>query len=60
MAMVYLALALFGVALIGCGLPSAHRLRSPLNIVAAAAVLAGVLLALLGTLLVVAPHFFQG
>ncbi|QXE86444.1 hypothetical protein KP003_19115 [Geomonas nitrogeniifigens] len=60
MAMVYLALALFGVALIGWGLPSAHRLRSPLNIVAAAAVLAGVLLALLGTLLVVAPHFFQG
>lgn len=60
MVMVYLALALCGVALIGWGLPAAHRLHSPLNVVAAAAVLLGVVLALLGVLLVAAPNFFQG
>ncbi|QXE90122.1 hypothetical protein [Geomonas subterranea] len=60
MVMVYLALALCGVGLIAWGLPAAHRLRSPLNVVAAASVLLGVLLALLGTLLFVAPNFFQG
>ncbi|MBJ6752277.1 hypothetical protein [Geomonas anaerohicana] len=60
MVMVYLALALGGVGLIAWGLPAAHRLRSPLNVVAAATVLLGVVLALLGTLLVVAPNFFQG
>ncbi|MBJ6798830.1 hypothetical protein [Geomonas propionica] len=60
MVMVYLVLALCGVGLISWGLPAAHRLRSPLNVVAAAAVLLGVVLALLGTLLVVAPNFFKG
>lgn len=60
MVMVYLVLALFGVGLIAWGLPAAHRLRTPLNVVAAAAVLLGVLLGLLGTLLAVAPNFFQG
>ncbi|MBU5611748.1 hypothetical protein [Geomonas azotofigens] len=60
MVMVYLVLALCGVGLIAWGLPAAHRLRSPLNIVAAATVLLGMVLALLGTLLVVAPNFFQG
>jgi hypothetical protein len=35
-------------------------LRSPLDIFAALAVLAGVILALLGALLAVVPGFFQG
>lgn len=56
----YLALALLGVALIYWGLPASHRLRSPLDIVAALAVLLGVVTALLGVLLTVAPRFFQG
>ncbi|WP_129125154.1 hypothetical protein [Geomonas oryzae] len=60
MAIVYLVPALFGVALIFWGLPAAHRLRSPLNVLAAAAVLLGVALLLLGTLLTVAPNFFRG
>lgn len=60
MVMVYLALALCGLALIAWGLPAAHRLRSPLNVVAAAAVLLGVVVALLGVLLFAAPDFFRG
>lgn len=56
----YLALALLGVALISWGLPASHRLRSPLDIAAALAVLVGVVTALLGVLLTVAPRFFQG
>ena len=60
MVMVYLALARAGIALICWGLPASHRLRSPLDILAATAVLAGLVAALLGTLLIVAPGFFQG
>ena len=56
----YLGLAFLGVALVFWGLPAAHRLRSPLNVLAAAAVLIGVALLLLGTLLAVAPNFFRG
>jgi len=60
MVMVYLALALSGIALICWGLPASHRLRAPWDILAALAVLAGVAAALLGALLIVAPRFFQG
>jgi sensor histidine kinase regulating citrate/malate metabolism len=49
-----------GVALVGWGLPAAHRLRSPLDIPAALAVLAGVMLGLLGALLLAVPGFFKG
>ena len=59
MVFVYLAMALCGIALICWGLPAAHRLRSPFDTLAALAVLAGVLLALLGALLAVVPGFFQ-
>lgn len=60
MVMFYLALAVAGLALICWGLPAAHRLRAPLGILAALAVLAGVVASLLGALLVVVPGFFQG
>jgi len=60
MVVFYLALAVIGLALICWGLPAAHRLRAPLDILAALAVLAGVVASLLGALLVVVPGFFQG
>ena len=60
MVVFYLALAVIGLALICWGLPAAHRLRAPLDILAALAVLAGMVASLLGALLVVVPGFFQG
>jgi len=60
MAMFYLALAVLGIATICWGLPAAHRLRAPFDILAALAVLAGVAASLLGALLTVVPGFFQG
>jgi len=55
------------LAMIGCGLgaviwglPAAHRLRPPWDIAAALAVLAGIILALMGTLLAAVPGFFKG
>ena len=60
MVVFYLALAVIGLALICWGLPAAHRLRAPLDILAALAVLAGVVASLLGALLVIVPGFFQG
>lgn len=60
MVMVYLALAVIGVALICWGLPAAHRLPAPKDILAGAAVLVGMVMALLGALLVAVPDFFRG
>ncbi|HEY5512716.1 MAG TPA: hypothetical protein VIK40_03640 [Geomonas sp.] len=60
MVMVYLGMALAGIALIFWGLPAAHRLKSPYDILAALAVLVGVVVALLGALLISVPGFFQG
>ena len=60
MVVFYLALAVIGLALVCWGLPAAHRLPAPLDILAALAVLAGVVASLLGALLVVVPGFFQG
>jgi len=60
MALYHGAMITTGLALVGWGLPAAHRQKSPLDIAAALAVLAGVLLGLLGTLLLVAPGFFKG
>jgi hypothetical protein len=54
------ALVATGVALLVWGLPAAHRLEGMASIFAATAVLAGTLLALIGTLLVAVPDFFKG
>jgi hypothetical protein len=58
--MVYAGMALAGIALICWGLPAAHRLKSPFDILAALAVLAGLVAALLGAMLVCVPGFFKG
>jgi len=60
MVMVHLAMAVAGIALVCWGLPAAHRLKSPLDVLAACAVLAGVVAALLAALLIAVPGFFQG
>ena len=60
--MVILAVAMIvaGLAAISWGLPAAHRLQRPFDILAAFTVLAGTVLALLGALLVAVPGFFKG
>lgn len=60
MLIAYIAMAVLGLALICWGLPAAHRLKSPYDILAALAVLIGVVVALLGALLIANPTFFQG
>jgi hypothetical protein len=60
MVILYLAMIAAGLVAIGWGLPAAHRLRRPWDILAALAVLAGVIIALLGTLLAAVPGFFKG
>jgi hypothetical protein len=55
----YIALVLAGLAAIAWGLPAAHRLKSPFDIAAAAAVLCGVITAVLGVLLIFIPGFFR-
>lgn len=59
MVLAYIVMALAGVALAAWGLPAAHRLKSPFDTLAALGALVGVILVLLGTLLAVAPRFFQ-
>lgn len=59
MVIVYAGMLLAGIALISWGLPAAHRLRSPFDILAALTVLAGLVAALLGALLISVPGFFQ-
>jgi len=54
------ALIVVGLIAMGWGFPAAHRLRRPLDSVAALVVLAGLCSALLGTLLVAVPGFFRG
>jgi len=56
----HVVMVLAGLALICWGLPASHRLKSPLDILAALAVLGGVVIALLGALLIAVPGFFQG
>jgi len=60
MAIVHAGMVLVGIALIFWGLPAAHRLKSPFDILAALAVLGGLVAALLGALLLLVPGFFQG
>lgn len=58
--MLHPAMIALGLGLVIWGLPEAHRLRKPWDAAAALAVLAGVIVALLGTLLTVVPGFFKG
>ena len=53
-------LAVAGIALVAWGLPATHRLRAPLDVLAALGVLAGVLMGLTGALLLAVPKFFEG
>jgi hypothetical protein len=49
-----------GIAAVCWGLPASHRLKRPLDILAALATLAGLGAALLGVLLCAVPGFFHG
>lgn len=60
MQIIYPAMVVAGIAAIAWGLPAAHRLRPPLDILAALLVLAGMIVALLGALLTAVPGFFNG
>ncbi len=60
MLMLHYALIVVGLVAMGWGFPAAHRLRRPLDVVAAVVVLAGLCCALLGALLVTVPGFFRG
>ncbi|BCS55913.1 hypothetical protein [Geobacter sp. SVR] len=54
----YIPLIICGLAAVVWGLPAAHRLSPPKDILAACAVLAGVIVTAIGILLVCVPHFF--
>lgn len=54
----YILLVIAGLAGIAWGLPAAHRLKSPFDIVAALVALCGVIVFALGILLTFIPHFF--
>jgi hypothetical protein len=55
----FIPLVIAGLAAIAWGLPAAHRLRQPFDTAAALAVLAGVVAAAMGVLLVIIPNFFR-
>jgi hypothetical protein len=55
----FIPLIIGGLAAIAWGLPAAHRLRQPFDIAAAVAVLAGVVAAAMGILLLIIPNFFR-
>ena len=55
----FIPLIIAGLAAIVWGLPAAHRLRKPFDIAAAVVVLAGVVAAAMGVLLVIIPNFFR-
>ena len=60
MLILHLVMITLGIGAVAWGLPAAHRLQKPWDAAAALVVLAGVALALLGTLLTVVPGFFNG
>lgn len=60
MQIIYPAMVVAGIVAVAWGLPAAHRLRPPLDILAALLVLAGMIVALLGALLTAVPGFFKG
>ena len=53
------AMIIAGVAGVARGLPAAHRLQGLKGVLAAMAVLSGLILALLGVLLLIIPGFFE-
>jgi hypothetical protein len=55
----FIALIVVGLAAIAWGLPAAHRLGKPLDIVAALLVLVGMITAAMGVLLTIIPNFFR-
>jgi len=55
----FIPLVVAGLAAIIWGLPAAHRLRKPFDVAAALAVLAGVITAAIGAVLVIIPDFFR-
>jgi len=55
----YIPLIIAGLAGMIWGLPAAHRLKFPFDIVAAIAVLCGVVIFALGVLLTFIPGFFK-
>jgi len=55
----YIPLIIAGLAGMAWGLPAAHRLKRPLDIAAALAVLCGVVVFALGILLTFIPGFFK-
>lgn len=55
----YIPLIIAGLAAIIWGLPAAHRLARPFDIGAALLVLAGVISAAMGVLLMIIPSFFR-
>ena len=52
------AMIIVGLTAAAWGLPAAHRLRKPWDSMAALLVLAGVVAALIGAVLVMIPNFF--
>ncbi len=58
MTMLAVALIVGGLAAVAWGLPAAHRLGKPWDILASIIVLAGLASALVGALLAVVPGFF--
>jgi len=60
MLILHLAMIAVGLGAAVWGLPAAHRLQKPWDSLAALAVLAGVITALMGTLLLMVPGFFKG
>ncbi|HTG80383.1 MAG TPA: hypothetical protein VL949_00440 [Geobacteraceae bacterium] len=60
MAILHMTMIIAGLAAVAWGLPAAHRLRPPWDTLAAIAVLFGLVIALLGTLLLIVPDFFKG
>lgn len=55
----FIALIITGLAGMIWGLPASHRLEKPLDIVAAAVVLGGIVVFALGILLTFIPTFFR-
>ena len=55
----FIPLIIAGLAAMAWGFPAAHRLRFPLDSVAALAVLAGLLATVTGILLTIIPTFFR-
>ena len=55
----FIPLIIAGLAAIIWGLPAAHRLRQPLDIAAAMAVLIGLVTTIMGILLTIIPNFFR-